>query len=104
MLFKIKAGTITDNKVMISGFLKPVTETEKKLLTVMIEEFKNIKTYDEKFYTNGQYIIFKSVEMGELKKALELMGNNLSFKVTYTVDKEKYMGDKKILKLFNINV
>ena len=98
MIFKIKAGKVDSTKILVTGYLLSGTKEEKKLLDIMIDEFKNIKTYNDKFSTSGNYVVFKSVEFGELKQVLNYLSETLEFNLSYKIS-DGYCGDKQALRV-----
>ena len=95
MIFKIVTARADKSEAVVSGVLKGTTEDEKELLTIIDEEFKKIRTYNDRVSVKDNQLVFKGVPMALLKQTLNYLSTALTFDLKYEIGKE-FTGDKKI--------
>ncbi len=95
MIFKVLNARSNNSEIVVSGVLKGATEDEKELLTIINDEFKKIKTYNDRVSVKNKQLIFKGVPNALLKQTLNYLAYTLDFDLSYEIGKE-FTGDKKI--------
>ena len=95
MIFKIVSARANNSEAVVSGVLSGTTQDEQELLQIIDEEFKKIKTYNDRVTTKDKKLVFKGVPMALLKQSLSHLAKALEFELKYEIGKE-FTGDKKI--------
>ena len=95
MTFKIINARSDKAEVVVSGLLQGNTQDEQDLLQIIDEEFKKIKTYNERVSVKDKQLVFKGVPVRLLKQTLSYLSNALSFDLKYELSKD-FTGDKKV--------
>ena len=103
MTFKIINAREDKSEVLVSGYLVGDTQDESELLQIISEEFKKIKTYNDKVTIKNKHLVFKGVTFGLLKQTLGYLAKTLDFELKYIIGKE-FKGDTKIKTLIESSI
>lgn len=95
MIFKVVNARTNNSEVIVSGILSGTTQDEQELLQIIDEEFKKIKTYNDRVTAKDTKLVFKGVPIALLKQTLSYLSKALEFDLNYAISKE-FIGDKKI--------
>ncbi len=95
MIFKIMTARANNSEAIVSGVLNGTTQDEQDLLKIIDEEFKKIKTYNDRVTVKDKKLVFKGVPVALLKQTLSYLAKALEFDLKYEISKD-FTGDKKI--------
>lgn len=96
MVFKVAQAVCKNGRDLVTGYFSATNAEEQELIGVMIEVFGEVPTYNNKFYTDGKRILFKSVELELLKENLNYISRELVVPITFQANKH-FTGNRDIL-------